>query len=165
MGKCAGKIQNIFIFIISHLYNDEIKYYYTRNDTFFIAIHPNCIIIRGEVKMYKKEKKLDFMPIGRAIKKAREAKGWTQEKLASLVDCTGRTIMYIENKGQHPSLDMLYQLATLLEISLDQYFHGDYEENELKIEVDMVLKTLTDKELVVIQSTAQGLKKAREMED
>lgn len=32
--------------------------------------------------MYQDVRKLDFKPIGMAIKKAREAKGWTQEYLA-----------------------------------------------------------------------------------
>ncbi len=36
--------------------------------------------------MYQDERKLDFKPIGMAIKKAREAKGWTQEYLVQLVD-------------------------------------------------------------------------------
>ncbi len=39
--------------------------------------------------MYQDERKLDFKPLGIAIKKAREAKGWTQEYLAQLVDLTG----------------------------------------------------------------------------
>ena len=52
--------------------------------------------------MYQDERKLDFKPLGIAIKKAREAKGWTQEYLAQLVDLTPRSIMYIENRGQHP---------------------------------------------------------------
>lgn len=47
--------------------------------------------------MYQDERKLDFKPIGMAIKKAREAKGWTQEHLAQLVDLKQRSIMYIEN--------------------------------------------------------------------
>ena len=38
--------------------------------------------------MYQDKRKLDFKPIGMAIKKAREAKGWTQEYLAQLVDLT-----------------------------------------------------------------------------
>ena len=48
--------------------------------------------------MYQDERKLDFKPLGIAIKKAREAKGWTREYLAQLVDLTPRSIMYIENK-------------------------------------------------------------------
>ena len=41
--------------------------------------------------MYQDERKLDFKPLGIAIKKAREAKGWTQEYLAQSIafSCAG----------------------------------------------------------------------------
>jgi DNA-binding XRE family transcriptional regulator len=55
--------------------------------------------------MYQDERKLDFHALGREIKRKREAKGWTQEYLAQLVDRTPRSIMYFENRGQHPSLN------------------------------------------------------------
>lgn len=115
--------------------------------------------------MYKKEKKLDFKPLGKAIKKARENKGWTQEYLAGLVDCTARNIMYIENNGQHPSLDIFYQLVTLLDLSVDHYFHGESTVSDTRAGLDMMLNTLAEKELAVLEATASGLKKAREMED
>ena len=54
--------------------------------------------------MYQDERKLDFKPLGIAIKKAREAKGWTQEYLAQLVDLTPRSIMYIENAYAAPTV-------------------------------------------------------------
>lgn len=53
------------------------------------------------MKMYQDERKLDFHALGREIKRKREAKGWTQEYLAQLVDRTPRSIMYFENRGQH----------------------------------------------------------------
>ncbi len=74
------------------------------------------------MRMYQDERRLDFHALGREIKRKREAKGWTQEYLAQLVDRTPRSIMYIENRGQHPSLNTFYQLVTLLEISADQFF-------------------------------------------
>ena len=74
--------------------------------------------------MYQYDKRLDFHALGREIKRKREAKGWTQEYLAQLVDRTPRSIMYIENRGQHPSLNTFYQLVTLLDISVDQFFPG-----------------------------------------
>ena len=46
------------------------------------------------MKMYQDERKLDFHALGREIKRKREAKGWTQEYLAQLVDRTPRSIMY-----------------------------------------------------------------------
>lgn len=114
--------------------------------------------------MYQDERKLDFKPLGRAIKKDREAKGWTQEYLTQLVDLTPRSIMCIENRGQHPRLNKFYLLTTLLEISVDQFFFpcskdGD---NSRRKQVDVLLNVMDEKELIVIESTAQGLKMARE---
>jgi DNA-binding XRE family transcriptional regulator len=45
--------------------------------------------------MYQDERKLDFKPLGIAIKKKKlgKQKGWTQEYLAQLVDLTPRSIM------------------------------------------------------------------------
>ena len=38
------------------------------------------------MRMYQDERRLDFHALGREIKRKREAKGWTQEYLAQLVD-------------------------------------------------------------------------------
>ena len=78
----------------------------------------------GDMRMYQDERRLDFHALGREIKRKREAKGWTQEYLAQLVDRTPRSIMYFENRGQHPSLNTFYKIVTLLDISVDQFFYG-----------------------------------------
>ena len=57
------------------------------------------------MKMQEIEKRFDFHGLGLAIKQAREERGWTQAYLAELVGRTDRTIMNIENKGQHPSFN------------------------------------------------------------
>ena len=36
-----------------------------------------------------------------------------------------RYLVAIENDGQHPSLQVLYDLVNLFELSVDQYFHPD----------------------------------------
>ncbi len=46
--------------------------------------------------MYIDERKLDFHPIGEAIKLARESRGLTQAQLAQMVDREERTIQYRE---------------------------------------------------------------------
>ena len=61
----------------------------------------------------------------RAIKKACESKGWTREVLAEKVNLVPRYIMFIENKGQHPSLQVFYELVTLFNISVDHFFFPD----------------------------------------
>ena len=55
------------------------------------------------MRMYQDTRRLDFHALGREIKRKREAKGWTQEYLAQLVDRTPRSIMYFENRGQQLS--------------------------------------------------------------
>lgn len=122
----------------------------------FVSVFPICPI--------QDERKLDFKPLGIAIKKAREAKGWTQEYLAQLVDLTPRSIMYIENRGQHPRLNKFYLITTLLDISVDQFFFPCNEDgdNNRRKQVDVLLNDMEEKELIVMEATAQGLKKARE---
>ena len=75
------------------------------------------------MKFERDERRFDFHDIGLAIKRAREASGMTQEQLAYIVDRAPRTIMYNENDGQHPSLNTFYQMVTMFDISVDQYFY------------------------------------------
>ena len=117
--------------------------------------------------MYQDERRLDFHALGRAIKRAREAKSWTQEYLSQLVDRTPRSIMYIENKGQHPSLNVFYKLVTLLDISVDQYFFEDQENGSSarRKHIDLLINSMNEKELIIMEATAEGVKKAREAEE
>lgn len=75
------------------------------------------------MKIERDERRFDFHDIGKAIKDARKASGMTQEQLAYIVDRAPRTIMYNENDGQHPSLNTFYQMVTMFDISVDQYFY------------------------------------------
>ena len=119
------------------------------------------------MRMYQYDKQLDFHALGREIKRKREAKGWTQEYLAQLVDRTPRSIMYIENRGQHPSLNTFYQLVTLLEISVDQFFFPDQlnGESSCRKHIDVLLNSMNEKELTIMEATAEGLQKARRTEE
>ena len=116
------------------------------------------------MKMYQYDKRLDFHALGREIKRKREEKGWTQDYLSQLVNRTPRSIMYIENRGQHPSLNTFYQLVTLLDISVDQFFFPDKlnGESTCRKQIDVMLNSMDEKELIVMESTAEGLRKAGE---
>ena len=117
--------------------------------------------------MYQYEKRLDCRALGREIKRRRKAKGWTQEHLAQLVDLTPRSIMYIENKGQHTSLNAFYKLVTLLDISVDEFFYPDKHngEDERRKHIDRMLNGMDEKELTIMESAAEGICKARETEE
>jgi hypothetical protein len=74
--------------------------------------------------------------------------------------------MYFENRGQHPSLNTFYQIVTLLDISVDQFFYPDRQngESDCRQHIDRLLNKMDEKELTVMEATAEGLQKARETE-
>lgn len=116
--------------------------------------------------MYQFEKDFDSHALGREIKHKRKEKGWTQEYLAQLLDRTPRSIMYMENRGQHPSLNVLFKIATLLEISIDQFFFPAKcsMEDECRKHIDRMLSSMDERELAIMEATAEGIVKSREVE-
>ena len=113
--------------------------------------------------MNQDERRFDFHGLGLAIKQAREERGWSQAYLAELVGKTDRTIMSIENKRQHPSFNLFFQLVTMFDISVDQFFYteGHRGKDSCRKSIDVMLNTMNEKELVVMKATAEGLKKSQ----
>ena len=116
--------------------------------------------------MYQYEKSFDCHAFGKEVKRKRRAKGWTQEYLAQLVDLTPRSIMYIENRGQHTSLDVFYRLATILDISVDGFFYPDKHngENERRKHIGRMLNGMDERELAIMEAAAEGIVRSREVE-
>ena len=117
--------------------------------------------------MSENNDKPDFMPIGQALKRAREARGVTREQLAGIIDKAPRHIQAIENEGQLPSVELLFQLASMFDISIDQYiFPDDHSgKSSTRRQVDSLLDKMNDRELSIIAVTADSIYKAREPED
>lgn len=57
--------------------------------------------------------------LGDAIRTARMRRGISQEYLAELLDVTPTHIRHMESGHRRPSVELLFQLAKLLDISLD----------------------------------------------
>ena len=57
--------------------------------------------------MRKKEDKYDFRAFGLAIKEARLKRGLTREQVGTMIEIDPRYLTNIENKGQHPSTQVL----------------------------------------------------------
>ena len=58
--------------------------------------------------------------LAKNVKRLREAKGLSQEKLARLADVANNTIIKIESgKNDNPTLDTLKKIAKALETSVD----------------------------------------------
>mgnify|MGYP003203867693 CR=1 FL=1 len=68
--------------------------------------------------------------------------------------------------GKHPSFNLFFKLVTLFDISVDQFFYteGHRGEGSCRKHIDVLLSSMNEKELVVMEATAEGLKKARETE-
>lgn len=89
----------------------------------------------------------------------------TQEQLAYIVDHSPRTIMYNENDGQHPSLNTFYQMVTMFDISVDQYFYPTQNSSSsCRKRIDTMLNSLDEKDLQVVEAIIHALKNARETE-
>ena len=108
--------------------------------------------------------KLDFMPIGQDIKQAREAKDVTPEQLSEVIDYAPRHIQAIENEGQTPSVDLLFQLAEMFDVSLDRRIFKDRDnvKSSIRRRVDTLLDGLSDNDLIIIEAAAKGIHKAKE---
>ena len=118
------------------------------------------------MKNEKSERKFDFRPMGLAIKKAREKKGMTQEQLACIIDRDPCTVMYNENDGQHPSLNTFYQMVTMFDISVDQYFYPSQNSgSECRKRIDAMLNALDERELKIVEATIQAMKASKETEE
>ena len=118
----------------------------------------------GEFCMKIKENVFDFSELGRAIKQARLDRGWTRERVGAELNIAPRYLVAIENDGQHPSLQVLYDLVNLFELSVDQYFHPDRqpEKSTQRRQLEALLDELDDPDLMVVSGTVKGILEARD---
>lgn len=66
--------------------------------------------------------------LGNMIWATRKARGITQEKLAEMVDITTSHLKHIESGHRNPSIEVLFQLARALDLSLDALIFDDRPE-------------------------------------
>ena len=117
--------------------------------------------------MRKKEDKYDFRAFGLAIKEARKKQGLTREQVGAMIEIDPRYLTNIENKGQHPSLQVLYDLVPLLNVSVDEFFlpSDSLAKSSRRRQLESKIDNFTDADLVIMESVADGIVKYKEMED
>lgn len=117
--------------------------------------------------MRKKEERFDFKALGLAIKAARMNQGLTREQVGAAIHIDPRYLTNIENKGQHPSLQVLYDLVTLLHVSVDEFFYPDDDTvtSSKRRNIDMLLDSFSERELALIEALAYGIDKNKEVEE
>ena len=110
--------------------------------------------------------KYDFKAFGQAMKAARKAKGLSRNELADQMHIAPRYIASIENSGQHPSLQIFYELVNLLDVSVDQFFFPNKETDKStqRRQLESLLDDMSDKGLRIVTATAKEIKQV-EKED
>ena len=112
--------------------------------------------------MRKKEDKYDFRALGLAIKEARKKQGLTREQVGAMIEIDPRYLTNIENKGQHPSLQVLYDLVSLLNVSVDEFFLSS-DSLAKSTQLENKIDNFTDADLVIMESVADGIVKSKEV--
>ena len=97
---------------------------------------------------------------GEAIKTARTGKKESRKKVGDELYISDRYLANIENKGQHPSLQVFLELITRYNISVDQILYG--QENVEGVttqrrQLDTVLKEISDSGLRIVAATAKAV--------
>lgn len=113
--------------------------------------------------MKQKVEKYDFKALGQAIKEARNVKGMSRNQLADMMNIAPRYIASIENSGQHPSLQIFYELVTILDVSVDQFFFPNRvaDKSTQRRQLESLLDEMDDKDLTIMTATAKGIQEVK----
>lgn len=101
----------------------------------------------------------DFKTLGQTIKAARKGRKESRKKVCDEMYISPRYLANIENKGQHPSLQIFYELITRYNISVDQIFFPDksVDKSTQRRELDALLDSMSNDGLKVITAAAREL--------
>ena len=100
----------------------------------------------------------DFRPFGNAIKKGRKRAGLTVEQLAEQVGLSTRYISAIENEGKRTSIKTLFEIITILHISIDEIIYPlTPNKNSNRRYIESMLDQLDDKSMKITEGLLQTL--------
>ncbi|MBQ4570556.1 MAG: helix-turn-helix transcriptional regulator [Bacilli bacterium] len=75
-----------------------------------------------------------MIKVGKNIKKLREKKGLTQEKLANFLGVTPQAISRWENETGYPDIELLPLIANFFDVTIDELLDREIEKNKLEIQ-------------------------------
>lgn len=103
--------------------------------------------------------KLDFKPIGRAMREARLCEGWTQEQAAEKLGIEQPYYQRLERSGQCPSIEVFYKIVRLFQLSVDECFFPNVKPSKSgrRRRLDVMLDRLEEEELFIIEGTIKGI--------
>lgn len=103
---------------------------------------------------------MDYIYSGNKIRKLRKLKGYTIEKLAEEADISTKFLYEIEKGKTGFSVNVLYKLSKILNVSCDYILMNDKQEtSDLIIELS---KNLNDREKAAVENILFEIIKLRE---
>lgn len=89
----------------------------------------------------------------------------TREQVGAMIEIDPRYLTNIEEQRAHPSLQVFYDLVTLLNVSVDEIFlpTSDKVKSTRRRQLEQQLDTFDDKDMVVMESVAAGIIKSKEV--
>lgn len=111
--------------------------------------------------------KLDFKPIGRAMREARLCEGWTQEEAAEKLGIEQPYYQRLERNGQYPGIDLFYRIVRLFQLSVDELFFPNVKpaKSGRRKRMEAMLDRLDDAELLVVEGAVKGILRMKEEKD
>lgn len=100
--------------------------------------------------------KLNLKMMGFRISTQRRKLRITQEELAEKVDVSVKHISAIETGRTRPNIQLLYDIATCLDVTIDYFTFGIVRKNNFG-EIEEYLRQCTDEEISVIKVMIKGL--------
>ena len=100
----------------------------------------------------------DFKAFGAAIKAARTGRKESRKKVCDEMYLSPRYLANIENKGQHPSLQIFFELILRYNISVDQFLlEQPIGKNTQRRQLDALLDGMSEKGLQIVAATAKEI--------
>lgn len=100
----------------------------------------------------------DFKAFGAAIKAARLERKESRKKVCDEMYLSPRYLANIENKGQHPSLQVFFELMLRYNISVDQFLlERPAGKNTQRRQLDALLDDMDDNGIRVVTATAKEI--------
>lgn len=96
--------------------------------------------------------------LGNTIRTARIKKGLSQEQLAELVGITPTHLKHIESEHRKPSIEVLFRLSKILNLSLDSLIFSDISSHSASLRrLNNLLSECSDNELLILYDITQSL--------
>lgn len=123
-----------------------------------------CYIL-NETLHYKGRKKLEINKyVGAQIRKWREAKNYTQDDIAAILEVSKQTVSRYETGAREANQDVLFKLANTFKISINEFFpplESAQATNKIETIAAHIDEDVTDEEMQEIQNYIEYIKSKR----